>query len=58
MKNQKRIQKMFIENNIEHDNFTLVIRLKKKVEDLSHIIEEQQRIIFDFKKDIRITKIN
>jgi len=49
---------MFIENNIEHDNFTLVIRLKKKVEDLSHIIEEQQRIIFDFKKDIRITKIN
>lgn len=58
MLKHNKVQQFVIANNIERDNFTLVIRLKDKVEELNRIIEEQARIILAFKKDIKTTKIN
>lgn len=53
-----RVQKLFIENNIERDNYTLVVRLKKKIEELNAIIADQAETILSFKKDVKTTKIN
>jgi hypothetical protein len=52
------VQKLFIENNIERDNYTLVVRLKKKIEELNAIIANQAETILSFKKDVKTTKIN
>lgn len=58
MQKSQKIQKMLMENNIERDNHTLVLRLKKKIEELNLIIHSQQLTIDSFKKDVKTTKIN
>lgn len=53
-----KIQKLIFENDIEKNNYTLVIRLKKIIEELNLKITEQERTILMFKKDVKATKIN
>lgn len=58
MKINRKIQKLILENDIERNNFTLVIRLKKMIERLNLKIAEQEATILMFKKDAKTTKIN
>lgn len=58
MKINRKIQKFILENDIERNNFTLVIRLKKMIERLNLKIAEQEATILMFKKDAKTTKIN
>jgi hypothetical protein len=54
----KKVQQFMKANNIERDNFTLVMRLRDKVEELNRTVKEQGNIILTFKKDVKATKIN
>ena len=53
-----KIKKMIQENDIEVNNFTLVIRLKQIIVDLNHKIKDQNDAINLLKKDSKTTKIN
>jgi hypothetical protein len=53
-----KIKKMIEENDIEVNNFTLVIRLKQIIIELNQKIKDQNDAITLLKKDSKTTKIN
>lgn len=57
IRNQK-VERMLIENNIEQNNYSLTLKLKKIIEDLQARIEEQDAVILSFKRNIKNNKIN
>lgn len=57
IKNRK-VQRMLAENNLEQGSYSLVLRLKRNIEDLHRKIEQQDEIISRFKRDVKTTKIN
>jgi len=58
MLKNKRVNRLLIENNIERDNITLVIRLKTRIQELNNIIKNQEDIIEEYKRNVKSTKIN
>jgi hypothetical protein len=53
-----KVKKLIDENGIEVENFTMVIRLKKIIEELNVKISHQDEIIMSLKRDTKTTKIN
>jgi len=58
MKKTLKVRKLIDENGLEVDNYTMVIRLKKIIEELNIKIEEQDGLIMELKRDSKTTKIN
>lgn len=53
-----KVRKMLTDHNIERENITLVVRLKKIVERLNYKVAQQQEAIEMLKRDAKTTKIN
>lgn len=57
IRNQK-VERMLVENNIEQNNYSLTLKLKKIIEELQARIEHQDAVILSFKRNIKNNKIN
>jgi hypothetical protein len=58
MKKSLKVKKLIDENGIEVENFTMVLRLKKIIEELNLKIKQQDDTIMELKRDTKTTKIN
>ena len=53
-----KVQRLLIDNNIEQDNYSLVLNLKKMIESLRHQLALKDSTIEQYKRDTKSTKIN
>ena len=53
-----KVQRLLIDNNIEQDNYSLVLNLKKMIESLRHQLALKDSTNEQYKRDTKSTKIN
>jgi hypothetical protein len=58
MLRNSKVQRLLIDNNIEQDNYSLVLNLKKMIEELRQKLVQKDSIIEQYKRDTKSTKIN
>lgn len=58
MLRNNKVQRLLIDNNIEQDNYSLVLNLKKMIEELRQKLAQKDSIIEQYKRDTKSTKIN
>ena len=58
MKRNQKITRMFHEHSIEPSNYSLVINLKKIIEQQQTKIQHQEQQIQQYKVDSKIIKLN
>ena len=58
MLRNNKVQRLLIDNNIEQDNYSLVLNLKKMIEELRQKLAQKDSVIEQYKRDTKSTKIN
>ena len=58
MLRNNQVQRLLIDNNIEQDNYSLVLNLKKMIEELRQKLAQKDSVIEQYKRDTKSTKIN